>query len=353
MASTKENGAVAAAEPFGSLSLDESAERKESDTEPTTKSGTNATKKLCSACGEKSNTLKKCNGCLCVWYCDKKCQNKHRKEHKKECRLIKKVLDERGGKLDVGKELYVGPFGKLPPQEECPICMHVLPLSENLRTYAACCGKTMCGGCDLQHKTKNKGRSRTCAFCRTAAPESDGEILEQLRKRVELKDPAALINLAMAHGRGELGLPVNQATCVQLLRQAAGLDCPAANFLLGNFHKFGDMGLEQNDEEALKRWKEAAAVGYVDAQHNLGYIEASNGDYVAAMRHLRLSASGGFKPSMGGLIGCFENGFLHHRDLPQTLQVFYRSRAEMRSKERDLYIGQLKTTGEYEENMDF
>ena len=230
--------------------------------------------------------------------------------------------------------------------------MQVLPISENLSTYAACCGKSVCSGCDYQHKTKNKGRSRTCAFCRTAAPESDGEILEQLRKRVELKDPVALVNLAMRYGRGELGLPVNQATCVQLLRQAAGLDCPAANFLLGNFHKYGDMGLEQNDEEALKCWKEAAAVGYVDAHHNLGYIESSNGDYVAAMRHLRLSASGGFKPSMGALIGCFENGFLHHAVLAETLQVFYRSRDEMRSKERDLCVVQLKTTGEYEENMD-
>ena len=154
------------------------------------------------------------------------------------------IRDQRGGKLDVGTEKDIGPLGRLPQREECPICMQVLPTHTMLQTYASCRGKIVCGGCDLQHKTKNKGRSRTCAFCRTAAPESDGEILEQLRKRVELKDPAALINLAMAHGRGELGLPVNQATCVQLLRQAAGLDCPAA--------KFGEMGLRMDEGEALR-----------------------------------------------------------------------------------------------------
>ena len=74
---------------------------------------------MCSACGKSSDTLKKCAACKCVWYCDKKCQNKHHKEHKEECRPIKKVLDKRGGKLDVGTELNVGPLGKMPPREEC------------------------------------------------------------------------------------------------------------------------------------------------------------------------------------------------------------------------------------------
>ena len=51
----------------------------------------------------------KCRACKCVWYCDKECQNKHWKEHKKECKRIKKELDKRGGKLDLGTELDVGP----------------------------------------------------------------------------------------------------------------------------------------------------------------------------------------------------------------------------------------------------
>ena len=115
--------------------------------------------------------------------------------------------------------------------------------------------------------------------------------MEQLRKRVELKDPAALINLAMAHGRGELGLPVNQATCVQLLRQAAGLDCPAA--------KFGEMGLRMDEGEALRYMVVSAEGGDLDARHNLGCAEGASGDDVAAMRHWRLSASGGVQAVHG------------------------------------------------------
>jgi len=50
---------------------------------------------------------------------------------------------------------------------------------------------------------------------------------------------------------------------------------------------------------------------------------------------------------MNNLISCFENGFLHHADLAETLQATYRSRAEMKSENRDQYIAHLKKTGKY------
>ena len=350
MTSSQEDGAAAAAEQLGSMSFGESAERKDNDAEATTKNGT-PSKLLCSACGEKSNTLMKCRACKCVWYCDKKCQNKHWTVHKKECKWIKKVLEKRGGKLDLGTEMDVGSLGKLPPREECPICMRVLPIRESLHKYATCCGKTVCGGCDFQHDMKSRVQAlpRTCAFCRTAVPDSDEEILARLSKRVELKDPDALVNLAMAHGRGELGLPMNQAKCIELLRQSAGLGYPPAQFQLANFHCHGHMGLEQNEEEELKYIKEAAEGGDLPALHNLACKEYENDDRVAAMRHARLSASGGLKESIHDLIGCFEKGLLHHADLAETLRAFYLARAEMKSEHRDQYIKYLKNTGKYKE----
>ena len=152
----------------------------------------------CSACGKVGGAAKGCDGCKCVWYCGKKCQHKHWKEHKKECRLIKKALDQRGGKLDVGTELDVGPPGKLPPQEECPICMRVLPLHAMLQTQSYCCGKTVCASCDFQHQRKSRELAVpiTCEFCRTALPDSDEERLARLRKRVEGEDPRALFIMA-------------------------------------------------------------------------------------------------------------------------------------------------------------
>ena len=115
--------AAATAQLLGSMSLEESAETKDNGTEAIQKNEDPA--KFCSACGKESDALKKCTACKCVWYCDKKCQHKHRKGHKNECRLIKEELEKRGGKLDVGTEKDIGPLGKVPAREECPICMRV------------------------------------------------------------------------------------------------------------------------------------------------------------------------------------------------------------------------------------
>ena len=311
-----------------------------------------AAAKFCSACGKESDTAKKCNGCKCVWYCDKKCQKTHRKEHKTECKVIMKELDNRGGKLNLGTELDVGPLGKVPPQEECPICMRVLPLHPALESYKACCGKTLCSGCNFQHRVKSGERS-TCAFCRTAAPRSDEELLARLIKRVERKDPNALHIMAQNHGYGKHGIAVDQAKCNELLREAAGLGFPAAQYQLGQLYRDGGMGLEQNEKEALNYFKEAAEGGDLFARHNIACAERRKGNNVAAMRHFRLSASGGHRSSVGGLLARFEEGLLHHSYLAETLQAMYLARAEMKSEGRDQWIVHLKRTGKYKEEYDF
>ena len=189
----------------------------------------------------------------------------------------------------------------------------------------------------------------TCAFCRTALPKSDEEILARLGERVDRKDPLALHNMAMDFGLGQLGLAVDQAKCIDLLRESACLGCPVAQAQLGNFYHCGDMGIQQDKEEALKYFKEAAEGGNVYARHNAGMTEGRNGNDVAAMGHLRLSASVGNRDSMEALISCFECCLLRHADLAETVQAFYLARAEMRSKDRDYYINHLKMTGKYKE----
>ena len=241
--------------------------------------------------------------------------------------------------------------------------MRVLPLYATLSTYFACCGKTICGGCNLQHQIKNSNlqhqinneeqrTNATCAFCRTKPQESDEELLAWFRKRVELKDPQALCDMALYYGDGGLGLPVDHAKCIELFREAADLGFPSALHHFGNFHRNGDKGLEQNEEKALQYFEEAAEGGHLISRHNLGILENRNGDHVAAMRHFRLSASGGSRSSMTFLIRYFEYGWLHHGDLAMTMLPFYCSRAEMKSKGRDFYIKFLKRTGEYEARFD-
>ena len=171
-------------------------------------------------------------------------------------------------------------------------------------------------------------------------------------KRVELKDPKALFNIGMDYGDGDFGLPVDHAKCIELLRESAELGNPDAHYQLGNQYRNGARGLEKNAEEAFKYFKKAAEGGHLASRHNIGAIEANNGDVVAAMRHWRLSASGGYKNSIERLIARFELGLLHHDDLAKTAQAFYRARAEMKSEDRDKFIAHLKMTGEYEAEYD-
>jgi hypothetical protein len=345
MATAKDDETAMLDALLGPMTLSESAKRETNETEPpTAKNGTAHNKKLhvCSACGKERTDLKLCNGCKCIWYCDKDCQNRHRKEHRKECKRIKKELDTRDllgkqeGKYDLGFERDIGPPGKLPQREECPICMCLMPLEPLLQEYFSCCGKIICRSCYSQHNLKSMEQRLplTCAYCRAMFPIFEEDVVARLTKSAERKDPRALLKLAMHHGDGNLGLPVDQAKCIDLLRESAGLGHPDAQYQLGNFYKFGEMGLEQNDAEALKYWEKAAEGGHIAALHNLGCAEGRDGNYVAAMRHFRLAVSGGRRESIETLIAFFEKGLLHHGDLAEALQAFYLATSEIRSENR-------------------
>ena len=152
-----------------------------------------------------------------------------------------------------------------------------------------------------------------------------------------------------ASWHGELRLSKDQGKCIDLLRESADLGCPTAQFHLGYLLTSGKMGLDQNEEEALKYWKKAAEGGDLLSRHNLGCgVEDEN----KKMGHFRLSASGGHRKSMDGLIVCFEDGCLRHVDLAETLQAMYHSRAEMKSHHRDQCIIHLKKIGEHRAEYD-
>ena len=161
-----------------------------------------------------------------------------------------------------------------------------------------------------------------------------------------------MYNMAMAHGHGKGGLPVDQARCIELLQYSAGLGYPRANYQLGAYHHADLMGLERNGDQAFEYWEEAAKGGDVRARHNLALF-VGPGNAVTAMRHWRLAASAGDRLAMDHIIvNCFEGGFLRHGDLAEILQVMYRSRAETRSEDRDLYIMDLKMKAKYDESHD-
>ena len=64
-------------------------------------------------------------------------------------------------------------FKEPPPKEDCPICLLPIPFANGLcdiyTAYQACCGQTLCMGCNLATvEGAFKGELKhVCAFCRT------------------------------------------------------------------------------------------------------------------------------------------------------------------------------------------
>ena len=72
------------------------AEKASSDdtTPPPAAAATTTSTPACSYCNSTPIKLKRCKGCKSVWYCDAKCQVKHWKTHKRDCKSIKKTTTQ-------------------------------------------------------------------------------------------------------------------------------------------------------------------------------------------------------------------------------------------------------------------
>ena len=70
--------------------------------------------------------------------------------------------------------------------EDCPICFLTLPSLHTGSKYQTCCGKIICSGCI--HAVNKMDPDRKCPFCRVPLPESEGEMIARIKKRVEMDD---------------------------------------------------------------------------------------------------------------------------------------------------------------------
>jgi hypothetical protein len=126
----------------------------------------------CSTCNKPQTSdfiLKICQ-CRTKHYCDKQCQKKDYKQHKKEClRLVQeqkqKSLKEDGTK-DGKKEM---PIQEAEDKEDCPICTDALPKLSGDFTRLSCCGKGLHQKCykDLmENRSMTLEQKNTCIMCR-------------------------------------------------------------------------------------------------------------------------------------------------------------------------------------------
>ena len=270
------------------------------------------------------------------------------------CRRIAKVLKEQADGIRpavVTKTTGVADpsLFEMPPKEECPLCMRVMPILPTMKTYHACCGQAFCSGCLYEDRRVNRkinaenassGKppvGRSCPFCRVALFADFEELKQRLDRRIALGDADAMNNLGMYYQYGLVGLPKDEVRAHELFRRAADLGSHYSQCNIGTSYSIGTPLVVRDVAKAKEFWTKAAMGGVVQARTFLGNQEYREGNAALAVKHWRISAAMGCEDSVNKLICCFENGAgcISHEDLAKSLQAKGMMCIEIRSEERD------------------
>jgi len=282
----------------------------------------------CANCGkgeEESGKLKHCTACMMVKYCSRDCQIAHRPQHKKECRKR-------------ATELYDEELFKQPPSaEDCPICFLTLPLFKKGWRHFGCCGKVICSGCchaPVYDEQGNKVDDEKCPFCRRTTPNTDEEMLEREKKRMELGDAIAIYNHGNYYSKGTKGYPQDYDKALELWHRAGELGYVEAYCSIGHTYDGGG-GVEIDKKKAKYYFELAAMKGDMLARHNLGVKEAQKGNFERAIKHFMIGAKSGHNESMEKIQQLYSLGILSKDDYTKALRNYQAYLGEIKSVQRD------------------
>ena len=196
-------------------------------------------------------------------------------------------------------------FKQPPTNDECPICMLTLPLEAQMSQYQECCGKMICMGC--AHTVYTEHNRTICPFCRAPEPNTDGEYIKLVEKRVDADDFNAMRNLGCKHYNGSRGLRQNYRKAIKLWLRAGELGDAIAYRNLGTCYSAG-RGVVRDEKKANHYNALAAMGGDAMARHNLGAAEYNAGNMERAVKHWMIGVGAGFDNSLDGVRQCFANG---------------------------------------------
>jgi len=276
---------------------------------------------LCANCGKGEGAdLKECTACKMVKYCNRDCQIAHRPQHKKACK--KRAV-----------ELHDEKLFQPPPAEDCPICMLLLPSLHTGSKYRGCCGKRICSGCIHAVKIRDGGVG-LCPFCRTPTPNQAEELVEQMKKLVEVGDANAMFDLGICYSEGLHGLPQDRAKALELWHQAGKLGYVPSYYNIGGAYYFG-RGVERDEKKANHYYELAAMGGDVESRYNIGVLEKRAGNMDRALKHHMIAAGCGYNDSLENIKHSFMNGDATKDDYTKALRAYQAYLVEINSAQRD------------------
>ena len=289
---------------------------------------------MCANCGKDVSNPNVCNKCKAVMYCNASCKKKHRSKHKQDCeRRVAELHEEELEHKKRAAELHDEKlFNRPPPKEDCPICMLPLPPLFTGSKYRSCCGKMICSGCIYAMMIRDGGVG-LCPFCRTPGPTSM-EMIEQVKKRIEVNDAHAIYSLGCYYSHGSHGLPQDHAKALELWHQAAELGNASSYYSIGNSYLQGN-GVERDEKKANHCYELAAMGGHVNSRYNLGVLEKRAGNMDRALKHYMIAAGFGHTGSLEIIKTMFIHGNATKEDYANALRSYQANLIEIKSPQRD------------------
>jgi TPR repeat protein len=228
-------------------------------------------------------------------------------------------------------------FNEPPQPEDCPICFLRLPTFYTGRRYKSCCGKVICSGCIHAPVYDNNGDKveKKCPFCRSLTPTSDDEeVMNRVRKRLEVGDVQAIYELGCCYMRGRYGLPQDWAKALELWHQSAELGDAESYTKIGYAYLNGN-GVERDEKKAVHYYELGAVGGDVNSRHNIGNAEFRAGNMGRALKHYMIAVRSGSNESLKMIKRLYMNGHATKDDYANSLRTYQTYLKEIKSDQRD------------------
>jgi len=182
---------------------------------------------------------------------------------------------------------------------------------------------------DQGHEVDNE----KCPFCRTPHPTSE-EVIERLKKRVDLDDANAIFNIGVCYQDGLFEFPQDHTKALELFHRSAELGYTGSYTNIGYAYQHGQ-GVEVDKKKAVYHYEQAAIGGHEIARYNLGLVEKKAGHYERAMGHWVIAVRSGDNNSLNAIKDSYSNGHATKEDYTKALRLYQAYLGEIKSRQRD------------------
>jgi TPR repeat protein len=177
-------------------------------------------------------------------------------------------------------------------EDECPICLEVLPKLPVKFIRHACCGKGMHYACAKKNKARGSKEGKNfCVLCRTKLPTHSGskEEIERFHFWVERGKAWAMSGLGDRYRNG-IGVPHNDKRASELYTMAADQDYVNAMTNLGIMY-FNGLGIGRDVIKGKELIMKAATLGHVNAILVLKSFDKHEGNTIPSFTPTRTRCS--------------------------------------------------------------